>query len=61
MRITVADGVATVDTDKKNFSRGAYICRNAECIRKAEKKHIIERHLKCEITPELYSKVVEML
>lgn len=61
MRITVTDGVATADSDKKNFARGAYICRNAECIKKAEKKHIIERHLKCSANPELYVRLVETL
>ncbi len=61
IRITVRDGVATVDDGDKNFARGAYICKNRECIEKAEKKHIIERHLKCEKNPNLYSKVVEMI
>ena len=61
MRITVIDGVATIDENNKNFARGAYICKSRECIEKAEKKNIIERHLKCEKNPELYKKAVEML
>ena len=61
IRVTVKDGVATVDENNKNFARGAYICKSRECIEKAEKKHIIERHLKCEICPDLYSKAVEMI
>ncbi len=61
IRVTVKDGVATIDKNEKNFARGAYICKNRECIEKAEKKHIIERHLKCEKSPDLYSKAVEMI
>ncbi len=61
IRITVKDGVATVDENEKNFARGAYICKSRECIEKAEKKHIIERHLKCDKNADLYSKAVEMI
>ncbi len=61
IRITVKDNVATIDENEKNFARGAYICKSRECIEKAEKKHIIERHLKCEKNTDLYSKAVEMI
>lgn len=61
IRVTVKDGVATVDEMDKNFARGAYICKSRECIKKAEKKNIIERHLKCDKNPDLYIKVVEMV
>ncbi len=59
IRITVKehDGKATPDNKKKSSGRGAYICRSEECIKKAEKKHIIERHLKCYPSESLYSDV----
>lgn len=61
IRITVKDNTATLDGDNKNFARGAYICRKSECIAKAQKKHIIERHLKCRASDDLYSKAVEQI
>lgn len=57
IRISIVDGKPRVDTDKKTFARGAYICRNKDCINKAEKKHIIERHLKCDTDSTLYVEV----
>lgn len=40
-------------TDKKN-GRGAYICRNAECLKKAQKAKRIERSFECVIPGEIY-------
>ena len=38
-------GEIKFDCDKKLFGRGAYICKNIDCIRNAEKKRGIERHV----------------
>ncbi len=54
-------GAAVIDADKKLFGRGAYICRNIECIRKAEKKRGIERHFKCAVPKELYKSAEELI
>lgn len=40
-------------TGKKN-GRGAYICPNPECLRKARKAKRIERSFQCEIPNEVY-------
>lgn len=40
-------------TGKKN-GRGAYICRNAECLKKAQKAKRIERSFVCVIPDEIY-------
>ena len=50
-----------LDMNKKLFGRGAYICKSAECIQKAEKKRGIERHFKCAVPKELYKAAEELI
>lgn len=54
-------GTAEPDKDSKNTGRGAYICKSAECIKKARKKHVAERHLDCPASDELYEKLEGLL
>lgn len=54
-------GMAQPDKDNKNTGRGAYICRNAECIKKAQKKHVAERHLGCGASDLLYTDLEELI
>lgn len=54
-------GKIMLDTDKKRFGRGAYICRNIDCIKKAEKKQGIERHFKCAVPKEVYRAAEELV
>lgn len=49
------------DCESKADGRGAYICPDLKCIAKAKKKHVIERHLKCEAYELLYSKLEGMI
>lgn len=49
------------DIHKKKFGRGAYICRNIDCIKKAEKRHIPERHLKYPVAEGLYKQAEELV
>lgn len=53
-------GEIKFDCDKKLFGRGAYICKNIDCIRNAEKKRGIERHFKCAVPKELYKAAEEL-
>ena len=50
-----------IDADKKHFGRGAYICRNIECIRLAAKKKGLERHFKRSVSAEVYSAAEDCL
>lgn len=61
IRVTAGGGAAVADTDTKNFGRGAYICRDMGCVARAKKKHVIERHLKCEINDKLYEQMEDMI
>ena len=47
------DGVLLDATGKKN-GRGAYICANTECLKKARKSKGLERSLKASIPDEVY-------
>ena len=51
--LKTADGVLLDATGKKN-GRGAYICANTECLKKARKSKGLERSLKVAIPDEVY-------
>lgn len=48
------EGDVSLDLVGKKPGRGAYICKNAECLKLARKAKRIERALNCTISPELY-------
>ena len=50
---TAEDEIILDATGKKN-GRGAYICKNRECLEKARKNHGLERSLKEAIPDEVY-------
>ncbi len=54
-------GNIILDPDKKYFGRGAYICKNTDCLKKAEKRHGLERHFKCAVPKNVYEAAEELL
>ena len=46
-----------LDLSGKKDGRGAYICKNEECLNKAIKNKRLSRSLKEEISQELYEKI----
>lgn len=50
------DGIGLDETGKK-AGRGAYICRDVECLQKARKAKRIERAFSCAIAPALYDEL----
>lgn len=54
IRIVRNDDGISIDENKKKFGRGAYICRNPECIKKAEKKNLLAKHFKCAPDRKIY-------
>ncbi len=48
------EGEVSLDLTGKKAGRGAYICKNAACLAKAQKAKRIERSLECTISEELY-------
>ncbi|MDR2531764.1 MAG: YlxR family protein [Oscillospiraceae bacterium] len=55
------DGEVAIDPAGKKSGRGAYICKDAQCLAKARKKKSLERGLKCGIPAEVYDKLEEEL
>lgn len=48
------EGEVTIDFTGKKSGRGAYICRNITCFKKAYKSKRIERNLECSIPEEIF-------
>ena len=55
------DGQVVLDLTGKKSGRGAYICKNAACLKKARKTRRIETSLEVAISDELYEKMEEEL
>ena len=52
------DGNVSVDFGGKLNGRGAYICPNAECLKKAQRSKGLERSLETAIPEEVYDRLV---
>ena len=55
------EGEICIDFHGKKSGRGAYICKNPACLKKARKSRRIESSLECAISEELYEKMEEEL
>ena len=55
------EGQISLDFTGKKSGRGAYICRDVACLKKARRSRRIERNLKCEIPEEIYDKMEQEL
>lgn len=53
------EGKISIDLIGKNPGRGAYICRNEECLTKAFKTKRLEKNLEVKINDEVYNKLKE--
>ena len=48
------EGEISLDPVGKKPGRGAYICRNVECLKKARKGRKLEKSFSCEVAAEVY-------
>ena len=55
------EGEVILDLTGKKSGRGAYICKNSACLKKARKSRRIESSLEVTISNELYEKMEEEL
>ncbi len=55
------NGEISLDFTGKKSGRGAYICQDLKCLRKARKSHRIDRNLECTVPEEVYDKMEEEL
>ena len=57
LRVLKTAEEVVLDTTGKMNCRGAYLCKNAECLKKAMKHKGLERSLKMEIDKSVYEKL----
>ncbi len=48
------EGAISLDFKGKANGRGAYVCPNAQCLKKAVKARALERAFSCQIPQEVY-------
>lgn len=53
------DGEISLDLTGKKAGRGAYVCKNPECLKKARKKKALERAFSVQISDEVYNAIEE--
>ena len=53
------DGMVSLDVGGKMNGRGAYVCPDPECLRKAQRAKALERSLEVPIPDEVYEKLVK--
>ena len=55
------EGEIVLDITGKKSGRGAYICKNASCLKKARKARRLETSLECNIPDEIFDRMEEEL
>lgn len=55
------EGEIILDLTGKKSGRGAYICKNTACLKKARKAKRLENSLECPIPEEVYDRMEEEL
>ena len=55
------EGEISLDLIGKAAGRGAYLCRDAACLRQAHKAHRLERAFSCEVPANVYERLEEEL
>ena len=57
--VRATDGQVRLDFGGKMNGRGAYICPNAECLKKAQRAKALERSLEVTIPDEVYERLTK--
>ncbi|MDD3192450.1 MAG: YlxR family protein [Oscillospiraceae bacterium] len=55
------EGEISLDLTGKKAGRGAYVCRDIQCLQKARKARRLEKAFSCRIPDEVYDKMEEEL
>ena len=53
------EGEVSLDLTGKKSGRGAYVCKNPDCLKKARKKKAFERAFQVQIDEDVYNKMEE--
>ena len=57
--VRTPEGEILLDLVGKKSGRGAYICKNALCLKRARKSRRIETSLECSISDDMYDRMEE--
>ena len=57
--VRTPQGEILLDPSGKKSGRGAYLCPNPECLKKARRAKRLERALDCQIPQEVYDRLEE--
>lgn len=52
-------GEIVIDKTNKLSGRGAYICKNSDCLKKAEKTNALSRTFSTSVDKEIYSNLLQ--
>jgi len=50
-----------LDNTHKSQGRGAYLCKDLDCLKKVQKSRRFNRVFKCQIQDEIYAQIKEIL
>lgn len=59
LRITKINNVIALDVLQKLGGRGAYVCKNSNCINMTIKKHLFNKAFKTNVEREIYNSLGE--
>ena len=59
--VKTPEGEISLDATGKKSGRGAYVCRSAECLKKAQKSKALERALEVTIPEEVYAALQQQM
>ena len=51
----------SIDSKGKKSGRGAYLCKDADCLKKAIKSKRLDRSFKIKVSEEIFEQLVEMM
>lgn len=55
------EGEVTLDTTRRKSGRGAYLCHDVKCLRRARKSRRLDHALECTIPDEVYDRMEQEL
>lgn len=59
--VKTPEGEISLDPTGKMNGRGAYLCKDPQCLRKAQKSKRIEKALSCTVPDKIYNKLEQEL
>ena len=61
IKVVMKDETIEIDTSQKKPGRGAYLCKDMECLTNAQKKKALSKHFKTAVPNSIYDEIKEIL